>query len=181
MVNTRDCQKQCYEMTHTINRTSKFITHTRQPNTTKSSLQNSRLRFRRPGNKSKKPSGDLNTDGFTSISGSLVKDRHLNPCFRLCTFATVGLFCDKLPLLPAQVLQLFDNWAIQTYRSPHFVFAKHLCGVGVEARNVQDLFGYFIVTLTMETRSQSLGGSFCCGHLNAPLSLGLNIHPRFLL
>lgn len=70
----RETQKQCYEMTHTVNRSSKFLTQTRQPNTTKSSLQNPRLR---PGTKSKKPFGDLNTDGFTSILGSLVKYEHL--------------------------------------------------------------------------------------------------------
>lgn len=109
MVNMTDCQKPGYEMTHTVNRPSKFITQTKQPNTTKSSLQNPSLRSRTPGTKSKKPFGDLNAAGFTTILGSLVKDGHLNPCFRFCTFWVVGLFWDKLPLLlSAQVLQLFE-------------------------------------------------------------------------
>lgn len=114
MFNVRD-SKPVWNDTHTAKRSAKFITQTRQPNTTKSSLQNSRLRLRRPGTRFKKPCGDLNTDGFTSNLGSLVKDGHLNPCFRLGTFWAVGLIWDKLPLLlSAQAFQPF-NWLSHSY------------------------------------------------------------------
>lgn len=184
MFNVKD-SKPVWNDTHTVKRSAKLITQTRQSNTTKSSLQNSRLRPRKPGTKYKKPCGDLNNDGFTSNLGFLVKDGHLNPCFRLGTFWAVGLIWDKLPLLlSAQAFQPFD-WLSHSYfwglPILYLESTYHKWGVGAEDRNLQVLFGHLIVTLTTETKSHLGDHSVVVWWSSeCSLSLGLDIHPWFL-